>query len=80
MQTAAKATLIHDDAIEWPNGEGYTPCTREYAEMYDRMDAIKPDDVRMDELSPEDYEAWNALDHQRCQMQIDGHLGKSIRY
>lgn len=72
--------LVHHDAIEWPNGEGYTPCTCEYAEIYDRLNAIKPDDVNMDDLSIEDYNEWHRLDHERAAMQMNGHLGKSVRY
>lgn len=69
------------DAIEWPNGEGYTPCTPEYAEICDRMEAIKPDDVNLDDLSSADYQEWNTLDDERAQMQMSGeHLGKSVRY
>jgi hypothetical protein len=72
--------MTHDDAIEWPNGEGFTPCTRAYAAICDEMDAIKPDDVNMDDLSPEDYQRFNELLNQRDQMMLDGHLGKSVRY
>ncbi len=72
--------LQHDDAIEWPNGEGFTPCTTEYAALMDKADAIKPDYVRMDDLSPADYETWNALQAKLDSMQLAGHLGKSVRY
>lgn len=65
------------DKIEFPNGEGYTPCTRE---ITDRLDAIKPADVTMNDLSPEDYNEWNALEDRRANLQMSGHLGKSVRY
>jgi hypothetical protein len=69
------------DALEWPNGEGYTPCTPEYAAICDEMEAIKPNDSNLDDLSPEDYNRWNMLDDKRAGMQMSGdHLGKSIRY
>lgn len=69
------------DAIEFPNGEGYTPCTPEYHKIVDDMEAIKPDHVNLDDLSPEDYNLWNTLDDRRSEMLASGdHLGKSIRY
>ncbi len=69
-----------DDAIEFPNGRGFTPCTREYADLVAKLNAIKPDDVNMDDLSPADYEEWNCLDNQRVRMQMEGHVGKSVLY
>jgi hypothetical protein len=72
--------MKHDDAIEWPNGEGFTPCSSEYAQLIDRMDAIKPENFNLDDLSPQDYEEWNRLDDKKYSMLAEGHLGKSIRY
>lgn len=72
--------LVHDDVLEFPNGEGYTPCTREYADLRDKMDVIKPDDVRLDDLSSEDYEEYCQLDNRAAEMLAAGHLGKSVRY
>jgi hypothetical protein len=72
--------MTHDDCIEWPNGLGFTPCTKAYAEITDQMNAIKPDDVNLDDLSPDDYNEFCSLSYKRDQMQSDGHLGKSIRY
>jgi inactivated superfamily I helicase len=72
--------MTHDDAIEWPNGEGFTPCTREYAELIDKRDALKPDWINLDDLSPADYQEWCTLDAQLNQLQCAGHLGKSVRY
>jgi hypothetical protein len=69
-----------DDTIEWPNGEGFTPCSSEYARLIDAMDAIKPEDVNLDDLSAEDYELWNRLDDKKYSMLAEGHLGKSVRY
>lgn len=69
------------DALEWPNGEGYTPCSKEYAAIIDAMEAIKPNDVNLDDLSPEDYQEWNVLEDRRADMQMSGlHLGQSVRY
>jgi hypothetical protein len=72
--------IAHDDAIEFPNGEGFTPCSREYAQVCDELEALKPDYINLDELSPEDYELWNKLDDMRASLMLAGHLGKSIRY
>lgn len=75
--------MIHDDVIEWPNGEGFTPCTREYADKMMARDAIfdaNIDEGSTEDLCPEDYERWHQLDSELCQMQMAGHLGKSERY
>jgi hypothetical protein len=72
--------IDHNDAIEWPNGLGFTPCSREYAELVDRLDALKPDWRNLDDLSPEDYNEFCSLDNRRSEMMMAGHLGKSVRY
>lgn len=41
----ASKTLIHDDVIYWPNGEGYTECTTAYRKAVERH-----------ERDPNDYE------------------------
>jgi hypothetical protein len=69
-----------DDAITWPNGEGFTPCTRAYAELCDKLAALKPETVNLDDLSPDDYNEFCALSHRRDQMQAEGHLGQSVRH
>lgn len=69
------------DEIEWPNGEGATPCTKEYAALTDEIDALSDfGRVRMDDMGPDDYEAYNRLLSARTALQIRGHLGKSYRY
>lgn len=73
-------TIEHTDAIEFPNGEGYTPCSIEYAKIIDKMEVIKPDYINLDDLSSEDYNEWNKLDNKRAEMMLAGHLGKSVRY
>lgn len=72
--------IKHDDAIKFPNGEGFTPCSREYAIIADKLEALKPDYINLDDLSPEDYQEWNVLDNERMNLMASGHLGKSIRY
>jgi len=61
-EIAEEPTLTHDDAIEWPNGAGFTPCTHEYADLMGQRDALKPEGVNLDDLSPDDYNEWCALD------------------
>ena len=92
MQTNTQSRK-HDDAIDWPNGMGFTPCTSAYAAKMRERDAIKakpeydyladqsPDGfIHMDDLSAADYEAWNRLDNELGSMQLDGHLGQSERW
>lgn len=74
--------LVHDHAIEWPNGEGFTPCTALYRETMDERDAIHDlNDPRepLDSLSPEDLQRWNVLDDRLLGLQADGHVGQSER-
>lgn len=58
--------------FDWPNGEGYTECSQEYYDAMMAKEAIKPDDVSSDSLSPEDYEAWNRLDNRLNEMLAQG--------
>lgn len=73
----------HTDAIDWPNGGGYTPCTVEYRTLMDEREAIfdpNHDDGSVEDLSPADYERWHSLNDKLCTMQASGHLGKPVRF
>ncbi|ADJ24785.1 hypothetical protein Hden_2990 [Hyphomicrobium denitrificans ATCC 51888] len=74
-------TLKHDTAIEWPNGAGFTPCTREYAEVTDKINDLNDfGRIGMGDMSSEDYETYNRLLVRRDELQLSGHLGESVRY
>lgn len=73
-------TIEHTARLEFPNGLGYTPCTPEYLAARQAMDAIKAPDTSFNDLSPADYQTWNELQHAADNMQLNGHLGKSVRY
>lgn len=69
--------------IEFPNGRGYTPCTEEYARIKAQRDAIytaSEDGSSLQDLSADDYNLWNELDHELGRLQLDGHVGQSVRY
>ncbi len=73
--------LIHDAIIDWPNGKGYTPCTAEYWNLHDERESLKPtDDETLDDLSPERYQRYCEIDNELGGLQLNGHLGKSVRY
>lgn len=72
--------IIHDDSIEWPNGKGYTPCTKEYADMHAEMQRIKSDDENLDDLEPDAYNRYCTLDNDLGALQLEGHLGKGVQY
>lgn len=75
--------ITHDDVIEWPNGEGFTYCSREYADTMAAKDAIfdpNHDEGTSEDLSPEDYNRFHELDNKLMSMQADGHIGESVRY
>ena len=74
---------VYSSAIDWPNGEGYTPCTDEYRSLMDQRDAIFDpnfDSGSTEDLSSEDYEKWHSLDARLCELQMAGALGKSVRF
>jgi len=76
-------SIEHNDLIFWPNGMGETPCTTEYAETLAARDALYDcgaDNRSLSNLSPSEYEQWMRLDHKLDQLQMAGHIGKSIRY
>lgn len=69
------------DVIEWPNGEGETPCSAEYADLTRQIDEMSDfGRIRMDDMSPADYEAFNRLLYDRLGLQSRGHLGTGYRY
>ena len=66
--------------LPFPNGKGYTPCTKEYFDLYHAKMALhNPADGSLDALSPEDYQRWCEMDQQIMQMALDGHIGTSVR-
>ncbi len=73
--------IHHDTAIEWPNGAGFTPCTREYADVNAKIDDLNDfGRIGMDDMSPENYEEYNRLLNLQGELQLAGHLGKGVRY
>jgi len=75
--------LVHDDSIEWPNMLGFTPCTRQYADLHQRVQEAAPDFLMgetLDDLPPERYEAYCRLEHALGVLQLEGHLLKGERY
>ena len=73
-----KIELTHQ--IDWPNGQGHTPCSAQYMAAMEERDAIGETSPTLDGLSPENYQRWNELDSEMLQMQVNGHVGKSVRY
>lgn len=73
--------MTYDDAIEWPNGCGFTPCSKEYAEVMDCIDAMSDfGRISMNDMSGEDYQSFNVLLAKRDTLLMSGHVGKSVRY
>lgn len=80
--TIAQRNPAFTSSIEWPNGEGYTPCTPEYAAVQDAIDDLNDfGAINMNDMTPENYERYNQLLSEADTMQASGqHLGKSVRY
>jgi hypothetical protein len=75
--------IEHNEQLEWPNGQGYTPCSTEYATTYDARNAIyNPNEEgrTLNSLSAADYQEWCSLDHKLGTLQLQGHTGKGVRY
>lgn len=74
--------MQHTERLEFPNGMGYTPCTEEYKDAFDARkdicDANEGESIH--DLSPALYQEWCTLDNKLMGLQLDGHLGKSVRY
>lgn len=72
---------IFDHEIEFPNGLGYTPCTKEYFDIYQAKDMLSDGGrIMPNDMSSEDYNRFCHLDNDALNLQADGHLGKSVRY
>ena len=74
--------MPHNCRIEFPNGRGYTPCTPEYVNTYDTRNGIcnPTQGGQLGDLSAEDYQEWSRLDDLLNNLQLSGHLGKSVIY
>lgn len=72
----------HTDSIDWPNGEGFTPCSDEYRKLFDEKLAIfdPAGDGDLEELEPEKYNAYCRLENDLANLQASGHLGKGERW
>ncbi len=77
---AGSENVVHAEVIDWPNGDGYTPCSVEYRTAMDARDAIKAPGASLEDLTPEQYEEWMRLDNKLCEMHADGHVGQSVRW
>lgn len=74
-------TLELNHRIEFPNGKGYTPCTKEYRLLRDELDAIcDPHWESIHDLSADDYQRWSELEDLLARMRLQGHTGKAVRF
>lgn len=73
--------IQHTTQLDWPNGKGYTPCTAEYKEKHDRVFELNTKaHTDPDGLTDEEYNEVRSLENDMGSMQLNGHLGKSVRY
>ena len=77
---AQRPAIVLDECIDWPNGLGFTPCSTLYREKFDEREAIKPDYVNLDDLSPEDHNRYCRLENELANLQAEGHLGPGERW
>lgn len=72
----------HTEKLEFPNGLGYTPCSREYKEIAIQVRLLN--DIAHNEdgrgLTNDEYNLVNELENRMGVMQLNGHLGRSVRY
>ena len=62
-QTSSKPAMAYNDAIEWPNGGGFTECTREYAEATDTLDLVMAEYLDLPEAVREYFLTGRRVDH-----------------
>lgn len=68
-------------SIDWPNGEGFTPCTIEARNVQDEIDNLSDfGATSMDDMTPVNYQRFNELLNKQGELQNSGHYGKSVRY
>lgn len=69
-------------SIEFPNGRGFTPCTKEYYDLYHEKKALydPSSGESLDDLPPAAYQRWCEMDNKITNMALDGHLGKAVWY
>lgn len=76
-------TIEHNHRLPFPNGKGYTPCTKEYLLIKNERDAIydpNEEDRFLKDLDADEYQRWSELDEALAQLQMRGHLGTSVRF
>jgi hypothetical protein len=64
--------------LEWPDGKGFTQCSREYYENSTSLEIFNP--AYLPRESPEDYEQFAAYLRERDRLIAERHTGKSFRY
>jgi len=76
------SAIEHNRVIDWPNGNGYTPCSVEYRETLDEKEAIvsRYHGENYNQYSSEDYENYCRLENKLAGLQLAGHIGKSVKY
>lgn len=73
-----KLKFTHE--IPYPNGQGYTPCTAAYYAKKGEYAALRGKCEHLNQFTPDDYQRLGELDNELAQMQLNGHLGKGVRY
>jgi hypothetical protein len=71
---------LHDDQIEWPNGQGWTPCTKAYRRVWDERELVRCRADSFEDLDPPDYDHVCRLNDLMANMMEAGHLGKGEKY
>jgi hypothetical protein len=64
--------------LEWPDGKGFTQCSREYHENSTSLQFSNP--AYLPRERPEDYERYAAYLRERDRLIAEGHTGKSFCY
>ncbi len=76
--------IEHNAILDWPNGEGYTPVSQEYLDLINKRDAIyeagRDYEMCLDDLPPDQYNQYCQLDNDIGVLQLNGHVGKSVRF
>jgi hypothetical protein len=73
--------MQYTSRIEFPNGAGFTPCTERYYNLHVEFKTLN-DRAHEDEngLTYDECNRLRELEDQLGSMQLDGHLGMSVRY
>lgn len=67
----------HTEKLNWPNGLGWTPCTKEYKDAFTEWSNLLGFE---DSRDAQEQKRLIELDKLLSDLFVEGHRGKGVRY